>query len=482
MTIGEGLMAFGEGQKAIRDNKAKTERQAQQDERQARQDLMKASQQEFANDISSRTIALREKEFNISQKEKQAKLLQDAEEEEKLELGLRAYDDISTAIRSNQGTKVIGQTNEALSGGGQDRIDIESNLNAFKSIENPTPEISKFITNMEQANKLGATSIASPEGLFKGVASPEARQSLFEAIDSIPMEQHTDLSASIGGILSEQDESGLGITTQTATATPQEQFQTIQEAFLNNPSIKYAPQAMRNELNSLAEKSIIDADTVERQRIEDQTAALAYERDKVEFDQLRQERVSELLDLNPGSDREFVTGEFELFPSISNVEFKGGSKEKVNKFIEEARLAQNQVFNANRIIEISDKLTAEGWFGSLSKIEQLTLQSEMNSIRSQMTGQNRVPITGPGVLTEVDMNMINDVLGAFDKVWATKIIPPEYNVFQKLNRSKLSSFTDRVKRDVITGGKVYNPQKLKTSKGKGTSVSDKYTVKQVQGS
>lgn len=475
LSIGQGLAQFGE-------NVRQRKREERQNKRQASQDLLKASQQEFMNDIRTKELALREKEFNFNQKAKQAQALQEAEDAENESLGMEAYENISNTIRSNRGTKVTGQTNVALSGGGQERIDIPSNLDAFKSIDNPTPEITQFIGDMEKAQKLGASSIASPDELFQGVASEEDRQSLFNAIDSIPIEQHTDLSANIGGILSQQDETGAGITTQTAPATPQEQMQTLQQAFLANPNIKHAPQAMRNELNQLAEKSIIDASEGQRQQLEDAQALQDYNSGQLELEEKQREADEFASQLNPNADRDFIIGEMPAFPELSNTVADAGTKEEFKNFMIEARGAQNQISNAERILEISDKLVDEGWFGSLGQMEQIQLQAEMNSIRSQMTGQNRVPITGPGVLTKVDMDMINDVLGAFDNVWANKILPAEYNVFHKVNRSKLSGFKDRMVKDVVKGHKRFKPRKLKTAEGDKGSVSNRFTVKTVQGS
>jgi len=259
ISIGQGLMAFGEGQKAIRDNKAKAERQASQD-------ILKASQQEFTNNIATQTLKNQTQEINNRKESLRIAGLEKAMEVENRGKAQDANRRLFKSVTGMPTEEITGYQNENIGELDQQlpRIDIESNLKAFKSIQNPTPEINQFIADLEGQQKLGVTSVANPSDMFQEMGSEEDMKSLFNQFDSIPLDQQTPLTAGLAGATTMDRD---GITDYYRPLSLQDQDDQLMKDIESEPDFFLQSQADQGKFIERARSTFVDPDAPEKLRL-----------------------------------------------------------------------------------------------------------------------------------------------------------------------------------------------------------------------
>lgn len=254
ISIGQGLLAGSEGiaQGFIEGRKNK---------RKSSQAILDASQQEFDNDIATKRLKVSQGELTLRQDQFKQEKIEEADILEKQELGKDANRRLFTGITGASTTETTGFKNNILGDVDKEvgKVDIKSNLLAFSQIpeESHTKATRSLLESFQKADKLGASTIGADTDLLSSVGSEEDRSSLFNALDSIPIENQTNLTASIGGRLSDQEEDLSGIIEETRPLTVEERRANMNEMISQEPDFFLQSEQDQDRFFDRMEKTLV---------------------------------------------------------------------------------------------------------------------------------------------------------------------------------------------------------------------------------
>lgn len=246
---------------------------------------------------------------------------------------------------------------------------------------------------------------------------------------------------------------------------PQNQLETVTEG-----AFKTDDQLMAETMDELQKiDGFGELDPAERKQIiEEHMLGLKTEQDQLEINNIKSQIHKRTIDssialagLNPTVDKARLVGKVENFPEFSNVEFQAGSNQKIGDFTKRASEVGNAINILDRSMELGTLLNQGGGFtGDLSFAEQATMHAELQSMKNQLIGMLRIPITGPGILTEADKKMISETVGAMDGILNFSFSPSDANIFFERNKAKVVSARGRFRQQLINESKIFMPKKL----------------------
>lgn len=275
LTIGSGLASFGE-------NFARGRQQQLDNKRQASQDILKASQQQFTNNIATETLKNQTQQIKNRTETLRLNAVEEAGEVERQGKIQDANRRIFSAVTGADRDVTTGFQNENIGAIDQalPNIDIESNLTAFKSIKNPTPDILNFISDMETAKKGGETSMLNPSDALQGLGSEEDTQSLFNMFESIPFDQQTPLTSGIAGAVSVTD--GSGITEESRPLSLQEQEDNLYNIINSHPDFFLQDETARGKVVEQMMGTFVDPDAPRKALFDASNDMLDFRKKKAE--------------------------------------------------------------------------------------------------------------------------------------------------------------------------------------------------------